>query len=93
MPAYDFRCTKCNQVFEVVRSMRSTADECCPGCGAAAKRVFTPVGVAFKGTGFHNTDYRPQPSESSKSPSPSESTPCAAKSDSSPACSSCPAAE
>lgn len=88
MPAYDFRCTECGQTFEVTRRMGSTQDECCPVCGAAAKRVFSPVGVAFKGTGFHNTDYRPKP-KSDESPTPS----CASKDKGSSACSSCPAAE
>lgn len=84
MPVYDYRCTSCDERFEVTRPMSSTAEECCPSCGEAAKRVFTPVGVAFKGSGFHNTDYRPQPKEDGGS--------CAAKKEGSSACSSCPAA-
>jgi predicted nucleic acid-binding Zn ribbon protein len=48
--------------------MGSTAEESCTDCGADAKRVFTPVGVAFKGSGFHNTDYRTQPSEPTAAP-------------------------
>ncbi len=63
--------------------MGSTGDESCPKCGATATKVFSPVGVAFKGTGFHNTDYRPRPKE--------ETASCASSSGS-PACSSCPAA-
>lgn len=63
MPSYDYRCSACEARFEVTRPMSSTAEECCPECGATAKRVFTPVGVAFKGTGFHNTDYRTRPAE------------------------------
>lgn len=86
MPAYDFRCTECDAVFEVTRKMGSTGAESCPHCGGDAKRVFTPVGVAFKGTGFHNTDYRPRPAED-KSPA------CPAKSEASPSCASCPVAD
>lgn len=63
MPKYDYRCTACEQLFEVTRTMGSTSKEECPSCGAEAKRVFTPVGVAFKGSGFHNTDYKPRPKE------------------------------
>lgn len=59
MPTYDYRCTACETRFEVTRPMGSTAEETCPDCGAPAKRLFTAVGVAFKGSGFHNTDYRP----------------------------------
>jgi putative FmdB family regulatory protein len=71
MPAYDYRCTACEATFEVTRSMGQTADECCPDCGAPAKKVFSPVGVSFKGSGFHNTDYRSTPAEKSATPAPS----------------------
>lgn len=87
MPEYDFRCTECDKIFEVSRPMGSTAEECCPSCGAGAKRVFTPVGVAFKGSGFHNTDYRP------KAGGEESGGGCPAKEQGSAACSSCPAAE
>ena len=83
MPKYDFRCTDCASVFEVTRPMGQTGDECCPSCGATATKVFSPFGVAFKGTGFHNTDYRPRPKD--------ESASCPS-SDGSPACAGCPAA-
>jgi putative FmdB family regulatory protein len=63
MPTYDFKCTSCDTVFEIERPMGATDAVGCPACGADTKRVFTPVGVAFKGTGFHNTDYRPRPAE------------------------------
>lgn len=72
MPVYDYRCTTCDVRFEVSRPMgAAVTDVCCTSCGAEAKRVFTPVGVAFKGSGFHNTDYRPKPSESDCSSCPS----------------------
>jgi putative FmdB family regulatory protein len=83
MPAYDFRCNKCSKVFEVIRPMGATGDPDCPECGSAASKVFSPVGVAFKGTGFHNTDYKSRPKE--------DTGPCTSA-DSSPACAGCPAA-
>jgi putative FmdB family regulatory protein len=89
MPAYDFRCTECAETFEIVRPMSAKDDVSCPKCGAAANKVFSPVGVAFKGTGFHNTDYRPRPKEDGASTSEPA---CPAKSEGSSACSSCPAA-
>jgi len=85
MPTYDYRCTACSERFEVTRAMNSNAEECCPACGAPAKRVFTPVGVAFKGSGFHNTDYKSRPAEDS---APST---CAAASGG--GCEGCPSAE
>ena len=93
MPAYDFRCQDCQVVFEVTRSIGDTDPVACPACGGDTKRVFSPVGVVFKGSGFHNTDYRKKPADTSpqKSDGAAESCP-AAKSDSS-ACASCPSAK
>jgi len=88
MPKYDYVCTACDTVFEVTRSMTSTATEHCPACGEIGKRVFTPVGVAFKGSGFHNTDYRPRPKDDTP-PAPA----CPAKDSTSPKCSGCKAGE
>lgn len=85
MPAYDYRCTECDERFEVVRPMGSKSEERCPVCEAPAKRVFNSVGVAFKGSGFHNTDYKPRPKDESPA------APCASKGESS-SCASCPAA-
>lgn len=59
MPAYDYRCLACETRFEVVRPMGAADDVRCPECGGEARRVFAPVGLAFKGSGFHNTDYKP----------------------------------
>jgi putative FmdB family regulatory protein len=87
MPAYDYRCTECAEVFEVTRSMGSTSEECCPSCGSPASRLYSPVGVSFKGTGFHNTDYRPRPKEEGSTPT--ETPSCPAKTEGSSACASC----
>ncbi len=102
MPAYDFRCSECQTVFEVVRPIRSTEAETCPECGGDTKRVFSPVGVVFKGSGFHNTDYRQAPKETSgdapKDDAPKDdsskedSTPCSSADAKSSACSDCPSA-
>lgn len=73
MPAYDYKCTACDEVFEVNRPMGSNEPVTCSACGAPAKRVFTPVGVAFKGSGFHNTDYRPRPKDDSAPACPAKS--------------------
>ncbi len=85
MPTYDYRCTACENLFEVTRSMGQASDEHCPDCEAPAKRVFTPVGVAFKGSGFHNTDYKPRPEDKPAAPS------CPSSGGS--GCSGCPAAD
>jgi len=89
MPTYDMRCSECDTVFEVRRSPGDLDGVCCPDCGGAAKRVFTPVGVVFKGSGFHNTDYRPKAADVKEASA--ETGSCPSKDSSSPACSSCPA--
>ena len=95
MPAYDYRCTECAETFEINRPMSAKGEECCPTCGAVARKVFSPVGVAFKGTGFHNTDYRPRPKEegapSGDEAAKSAAPACPAKSEGSSACTNCPA--
>ena len=58
MPAYDFKCPACSHVTEVTRPSTDDSEVACPRCGEAMRRVFTPVGVHFKGSGFHSTDYR-----------------------------------
>ena len=94
MPAYDFRCSLCAEVFEITRSMTSQVKESCPSCGAPANRVFNSVGVAFKGTGFHNTDYKVRPKEATEAPATAAAAPaCPAKAEGSSACASCPASE
>jgi len=65
MPAYDFRCTSCGTVTEVTRRAADDAPVPCPQCGGTTKQLFHPVGVHFKGSGFHNTDYRPKPASES----------------------------
>lgn len=101
MPAYDYKCPACNDVFEVTRAFGDTSVVCCPSCEVAAKRIFSPVGIHFKGTGFHNTDYRkksaipaPQDTKSGATTESSEKAekPTTCSGDSSPACASCPAA-
>ncbi len=90
MPAYDYRCLSCESVFELNRSLSDTSVVVCPACGGATKRVFTPVGVVFKGSGFHNTDYRQRPKSEESSPAGKDS--CASAGQST-ACATCPAAE
>ena len=57
MPVYEYRCTSCDHLFEVTHEVGGTPGPC-PVCGGPARRVFTSVGLIFKGSGFHTTDYR-----------------------------------
>jgi putative FmdB family regulatory protein len=91
MPAYDFRCTSCSHTFEITRPLGSSEAPDCPACGEPTKRVFTPVGVHFKGSGFYSTDHKAKnPAAKPPEAKPAEAPACS-KSDS-PGCAGCPAA-
>ena len=97
MPAYDYRCTVCDTTFEIVRSISDSGDVCCSICGGPTKRLFTPVGVHFKGSGFYNTDSRrsaasPATSGPATTKEPAESTGSCPASDGGSGCTGCSAA-
>jgi putative FmdB family regulatory protein len=56
MPIYEYRCIN-GHTFEVIQSMSDDPVETCEVCGAPVERVFHPVAVHFKGSGFYSTDY------------------------------------
>ena len=56
MPIYEYRCKKGHQ-FEVMQRISDDPVTNCEVCGAPVQRVFHPVAVHFKGSGFYNTDY------------------------------------
>ena len=56
MPIYEYRCQN-GHVFEVIQSMSDDPVDKCQICGAPVERVFHPVAVHFKGSGFYTTDY------------------------------------
>lgn len=61
MPTYDYKCLKCEHVFETFQSMNDDRLTDCPqeGCDGALKRLLgTGAGIIFKGSGFYETDYR-----------------------------------
>src|SRR4029450_417120 len=83
MPIYEYRCEN-GHTFEVIQSMSDDPVEACQRCGAQVERVFHPVAVHFKGSGFYSTDYKSKTkaasskdgdsSDSSSSDSSSESS-------------------
>jgi putative FmdB family regulatory protein len=56
MPIYEYRCLNGHQ-FEVFQTMSEDPIAVCQECGAPVERVFHPVAVHFKGSGFYTTDY------------------------------------
>lgn len=92
MPAYDFRCTSCRHTFEVIRPASDTSVPDCPECGDTTKRVFTPVGVVFKGSGFYNTDYKGKNAAAKPADTkPADAAPSCPSKDTSGGCANCPA--
>jgi putative FmdB family regulatory protein len=58
MPTYQYRCTECGEDLEAVQKFSDSALTTCPACGGQLRKVFNPVGVVFKGSGFYRTDSR-----------------------------------
>jgi len=56
MPIYEYRCRNGHN-FEVIQSMADDPVSACEECGAPTERVFHPIAVHFKGSGFYTTDY------------------------------------
>ena len=59
MPLYEYRCED-GHTFEVIQRMSDEPVQACEVCGKPVQRVFHPVAVHFKGSGFYNTDYGKQ---------------------------------
>ena len=73
MPIYEYRCKK-GHTFEVMQRMTDDPITECTVCGAAVQRVFHPVAVHFKGSGFYNTDYGKKKAPAAGSDSSKESS-------------------
>ncbi len=56
MPIYEYRCEN-GHLFEVMQKITDDPVTHCEECGAPVQRVFHPIAVHFKGSGFYNTDY------------------------------------
>jgi putative FmdB family regulatory protein len=69
MPTYQYACTNpaCDERFELVQSFTDPAASECPTCGGPVRKVFSAVGVVFKGSGFYRTDSRSGKAKSSSS--------------------------
>jgi putative FmdB family regulatory protein len=82
MPIYEYRCEN-GHTFEVMQRMTDDPLTHCKECGAPVQRVFHPVAVHFKGSGFYSTDYGRQKSGPSSGDSAKDSSSSDSKKDSS----------
>jgi len=58
MPTYVYACDSCGNQFERFQSFKDDPLQTCPTCASAVRRVFQPVGIVFKGSGWYVTDSR-----------------------------------
>jgi putative FmdB family regulatory protein len=58
MPTYEYECLNCGRRTEVVQRFSDEPLRECPHCGGPLRRVFHPVGIVLKGSGFYSTDNR-----------------------------------
>ena len=58
MPTYVYACDSCGTQFERFQSFKDEPLRTCPSCAGAVRRVFQPVGIVFKGSGWYVTDSR-----------------------------------
>jgi putative FmdB family regulatory protein len=58
VPTYQYACTACNHRFEAVQSFSDASLTTCPACSGTLRKVFSSVGIVFKGSGFYRTDSR-----------------------------------
>ncbi|MEV7830102.1 FmdB family zinc ribbon protein [Streptomyces subrutilus] len=90
MPTYQYQCTECGEGLEAVQKFTDDALTVCPSCDGRLKKVFSAVGIVFKGSGFYRNDSRGSSSSStpaakpagSSSPSTAAAAPAAASSSS-----------
>jgi putative FmdB family regulatory protein len=67
MPIYEYACTVCGERTEAKQGFDDPPLEKCPKCGGHLRKLYSPVGIVFKGSGFYSTDGRKSSKPSEKS--------------------------
>jgi putative FmdB family regulatory protein len=84
VPTYQYTCTDCGEPVEAVQKFTDAPLTVCAACGGRLRKVFSPVGIVFKGSGFYRTDSRNGASapakDKDKEKVPSDSTSSASES-------------
>jgi putative FmdB family regulatory protein len=58
VPTYQYTCTGCGEPVEALQKFTDEPLTVCAACGGRLRKVFSPVGIVFKGSGFYRTDSR-----------------------------------
>ncbi|WP_228990760.1 FmdB family zinc ribbon protein [Streptomyces sp. DH8] len=74
MPTYQYQCTECGEGLEAVQKFTDDALTVCPSCDGRLKKVFSAVGIVFKGSGFYRNDSRGSSSSSTPASTSSKSS-------------------
>ncbi|MFE7614613.1 FmdB family zinc ribbon protein [Streptomyces sp. NPDC057496] len=74
MPTYQYQCTECGEGLEAVQKFTDDALTVCPSCDGRLKKVFSAVGIVFKGSGFYRNDSRGSSSSSTPASSSAKSS-------------------
>ena len=74
MPTYSYACTECADRFDVVQAFTDDALTTCEKCSGRLRKLFSSVGVVFKGSGFYRTDSRESGKKSTSSTNGSSSS-------------------
>ncbi|MEV5381875.1 FmdB family zinc ribbon protein [Streptomyces sp. NPDC052721] len=74
MPTYQYQCTECGEGLEAVQKFTDDALTECPSCNGRLKKVFSAVGIVFKGSGFYRNDSRGSTSSSTPASKPAGSS-------------------
>jgi putative FmdB family regulatory protein len=79
MPTYEYACTACGERTEARQGFQDPPLEVCPHCGGKLRKLYSPVGIVFKGTGFYSTDGRKSSADAKSSSEKSDKKSTSAK--------------
>jgi putative FmdB family regulatory protein len=85
VPTYQYACTQCGHQLEAVQSFSDEPLTICPACEGRLRKLFSSVGIVFKGSGFYRTDSRAGAGASGPNGSSESSSPATTSSESTPA--------
>ena len=74
MPTYEYACAECGERLEAVQKFSDDPLTECPACSGRLRKLFSPVGIVFKGSGFYRTDSRSSAANGSRDKQPNGSS-------------------
>jgi putative FmdB family regulatory protein len=74
VPTYEYACAECGERLEAVQKFSDDPLTECPACAGRLRKVFSPVGIVFKGSGFYRTDSRSSATNGSRDKQPNGSS-------------------